>query len=424
MPKNISFDYCPTLIFMDGKCILITYNYSVNSINAHVTPAVSVYVFLLLNMVTQILTILTTLVASSYHLVDLSHGQLNVYGSVPGLDPSPYYSIQVRAADGRSGWREAFTWLTECTAEKFCNTTGAFNYLANWSNSYINFEMEAGAEVEVKITKLWGDEPITKAVVHPRQAATSCEVTEAGEAVVTINKPGLFTVDINGQMDDQDTGKLPNSRGFYDGPPIHTVTIFANPILEDKPSLEDAGVHQVSPGEQPPTEGDWDTLYFLPGVHDIGHSYPVRGSRRYYIPGDALVYGTINSFASPGDTDNVTIYGHGTLSGDRLPHPHYSDLPEAEHWRYGPVGIQHTPGTRLLGLTVANSAYHSVMLQQGTSDRPILVSWVKMMTWRANGDGFNPQKFAVMEDCFIRTQDDSSYVNGLGIRRVVYWQVQ
>ena len=135
------------------------------------------------------------------------------------------------------------------------------------------------------------------------------------------------------------------------------------------------------------------------------------------------MYGTLSNDDWDEGT-NITILGHGTLAGDRLPHPHYSELPEAEHWRYGPVGIQHTPGTRLLGITVANSAYHSIMLQQATIDRPILVSWVKMMTWRANGDGFNPQKFAVMEDCFIRTQDDSSYVNGLGIRRVVYWQVR
>ena len=27
----------------------------------------------------------------------------------------------------------------------------------------------------------------------------------------------------------------------------------------------------------------------------------------------------------------------------------------------------------------------------------------------------------LIEDCFIRTQDDSTYVNGRGIRRVVYW---
>ena len=205
---------------------------------------------------------------------------LHVYGSVPGLQPSPFYRLQVREVTSDI-WIEAFTLVTECTADKFCNTTNMFKFLAEWSNSYINFEMEAGAEVEVKITKLWGDEPITKAVVHPRQAATSCEVTEAGEAVVTINKPGLFTVDINGQMDDQDTGMLPKDRGYYEGPPIHTLTIFANPVLANKPGLGEAGVQPVRPGEQPTEEGDWHTLYFLPGVHDIGPNYTVHSDKRY-----------------------------------------------------------------------------------------------------------------------------------------------
>ena len=48
--------------------------------------------------------------------------------------------------------------------------------------------------------------------------------------------------------------------------------------------------------------------------------------------------------------------------------------------------------------------------------------WVKIFTWRANGDGINPFSNGLIEDCFIRTQDDSTYVNGRGIRRVVYWQ--
>ena len=73
---------------------------------------------------------------------------LNVYGSVPGLDPSPFYSLQVREASSDT-WLEAFTLVTECTAEKFCNTSGFYSNLANWSNSYINFVMEAGAEVQV-----------------------------------------------------------------------------------------------------------------------------------------------------------------------------------------------------------------------------------------------------------------------------------
>ena len=47
---------------------------------------------------------------------------------------------------------------------------------------------------------------------------------------------------------------LPNKKDYYDGPPIHTVTVFANPFIS-KPSLDDPGVHQVKPGEDPPSEG-------------------------------------------------------------------------------------------------------------------------------------------------------------------------
>ena len=43
-----------------------------------------------------------------------------------------------------------------------------------------------------------------------------------GEALVTITRPGLFAVDINGQMDDQDTGRLPGGHhaGYYQVPGI------------------------------------------------------------------------------------------------------------------------------------------------------------------------------------------------------------
>ena len=51
--------------------------------------------------------------------------------------------------------------------------------------------------------------------------------------------------------------------------------------------------------------------------------------------------------------------------------------------------------------------------------RPTVTRWLKIFTWRANGDGINPFANGLIEDCFIRTQDDSTYVNGQGIRRVV-----
>ena len=171
---------------------------------------------------------------------------------------------------------------------------------------------------------------------------------------------------------------LPQNRGVYEGPPIHTLTIFANPVLADKPGLEEAGVEVVRPGVQPPAEGDWHTLYFLPGLHDIGPSFTVHRDKRYYIPGEAVVYGTLSNDDWDEGT-NITILGHGTLAGDRLPHPDYSGLPRDEFWRYSPVHISGTRDTRVLGLTIANSAFHSLMLTTRPLDpaRPTEVKWVK-----------------------------------------------
>ena len=50
----------------------------------------------------------------------------------------------------------------------------------------------------------------------------------------------------------QDTGKLPvgdHPGGTYDGPPIHTLTIFANPFVQDPPSPTGEGVQTVEPGQ-------------------------------------------------------------------------------------------------------------------------------------------------------------------------------
>ena len=283
------------------------------------------------------MTSLRTVLCLSLLSVPPLAGGLSVYGPVPGLAPSPYYQLQVRE-EGAQAWLETFALLTECTAEKFCNTTGYMEHLGGWSNSYINFQMEEELSVEVKITKLYGD-PVSKAVVRPVTAASSCRIVD-GEVIVVINKPVLFTVDINGQMDEQDTGRLPNNKDFYRGPPIHTLTIFANPFIS-KPSLEDPGVYPVSPGEEVPSEGPWHTLYFLPGLHDIGLEYLIHANRSYYIPGEAVVYGTLSKDENEkGNAENIHIYGHGTLSGDKIPHHQYSDRPPEDLWKFHPIRIR------------------------------------------------------------------------------------
>lgn len=337
---------------------------------------------------------------------------LVVYPPPPGLAASGHYQVRVRSVGDGGKWRSAFAWETACkTVEK--KSDAYFDTLAGWTHAYVNFSTAGAAEVE--IARVDG-RPIRSAAVHPRRKASACSVQD-GKAVVRLDEPCLVAVDVDGQMDGQDTGK------GYKGPPIHTISIFANPPLLGEPKPNDPGVKTVEPGEAPPSDGPWTTLYFLPGVHDVGLAFPLRGGRRYYIPGDAIVYGTLSS-PKWGEGRDIRIFGHGTLSGARLKHPEYVApvVPEKEHGRYRPIEVMGAADVRVEGLVIADSATHSLMLVGPyVEGRPNEVKWTKIFTWRANGDGINPFGNTLVEDCFLRTQDDSLYVNGRGIRRTVLW---
>ena len=342
----------------------------------------------------------------------LTHaGAFTVYPPVPGLAPSQHYEVRIRSI-GEKDWRRAFPWETVCKAvEK--DTDAYFDHLAGWTHCYVNFETSDAVEIEITRTN---GQPIRTAVVHPKRKASACSVQD-GKAIVRCDKPCLVAVDIDGQMDDQDTGK------GYNGPPIHTISLFANPVLKGKPKANDPGVFAVKPGEMPPSDGGWTTLYFLPGVHNVGLAFPLRANRQYYIPGDAMVYGTLSN-PKWGDGKNVRIFGHGTLSGARLKHPEYvkPSISDMQHDRYRPIELVGTKDTRVEGITIADSAFHTLMLVGPYEEgHPNAVQWTKIFTWRANGDGINPFGNTLVEDCFIRTQDDSLYTNGRGIRRCVLW---
>lgn len=358
---------------------------------------------------TTTLTLFTSLLVALLSAANAAN-DFAVYPPVPGLAASEHYKVRVRAVGGE--WRSAFAWETACkTIVK--KTDAYFDTLAGWTHAYVNFEITAAVDVE--IARVNG-QPIRTAAVHPQRKASACSV-EDGKVLLKLDKPCLVAVDIDGQMDGQDTGK------GYKGPPIHTVSLFANPPIAGKPKPGDPGVQTVKPGEKPPADGAWTTLYFLPGVHDVGLGFPLRADRQYYLPGDAMVYGTLSS-RKWGEARNVRIFGHGTLSGARLKHPDYVTpaVLEKEHSLYRPIEIVGTTDTRVEGITIADSATHSLMLiGPYTEGRPNAVTWTKIFTWRANGDGINPFGNTLVEDCFIRTQDDSLYTNGLGIRRCVLW---
>ena len=337
---------------------------------------------------------------------------LVVSDKVPGLAAAEHYDVRVRPAQPDALWQQAFVWETACKkVEK--GKDAYFDTLAGWTHAYVNFEMSGAVEVEVSRKN---GQAIRSAAVHPKRKVSACVVKD-GKVYVTLNKPCQVAVDIDGQMDEQDTGK------GYKGPPIHTISLFANPPLLDKPRLGEPGVLAVRPGEMPPAGGAWTTLYFLPGVHDVGVAFPLRANCQYYLPADAMVYGTFSQ-TSWTEGRNIRVFGHGTISGARLKHPEYvrPAIAASEHERYRPIEILGANDVTVEGITIADSATHSLMLVGGfKKGHPNKVSWTKIFTWRANGDGINPFGNTLIEDCFLRTQDDSLYVQGLGIRRTVVW---
>jgi hypothetical protein len=356
--------------------------------------------------------------------------QLVVYSNVPGLTPSEFYTIRVRSKATNNEWQSVFALISRNqismlpvgTESKTGGTIGHYQKnTRDWSHTYGNIEMNGPIEVEIatKPGVLICGKPIFKATVHPAQKASEAKVVN-GKVYFTMDKPSQIVIDINGQMDDNKTG------GDYKGPPVHSIALYANPIL-DKPSMKDKGVLVVYPGQKPPQDSNsYTTLYFAPGIHELGKNIKLHSNKNYYIPGDAIVYGTFNNFDLPSG-ENIKFYGYGTISGDHLMHPLYDDdfkiRKEArENWKS--ISVKNAVNVEILGLSVSNCAEHSINLNPENlpkykGKKITFVRWAKVISWRANGDGIGSAQVA--EDCFLRTSDDCSYIKGDRIR-CTFWK--
>lgn len=387
------------------------------------------------------------LIDSDMNIVDLEHGEialpydqisvdrLSVYPMLtdPLAPESPHYSFRVREVGGT--WQPSFAWFTSCidAGTGIPEDNYYKDQIGRWSHTYCNFEMANNVPVEIEITRMdsmGGQVDIQKATPHPRRKVKSWRI-ENGKAYVTLDRPALFAVDIDGQMDDN----LTPSSEFLNENALHGVSIFANPFILDKPVIGGAGVKTVEPGDPVPVDdGSWTTLYFNSGVHNLfpgatwqpGDGFPLQSNRTYYIPGDAIVHGNFVNDDDSARARNIRIFGHGTLSGELIDHPDMFGVPTFEGTKpFRPIRVGgDVRACKVEGVTIADPAHHSCALDGGFNGNPDdwnYVRWTKVISWRANGDGISPNGSGYTEDCFLRTQDDGTYILGLGIRRMVYW---
>ena len=397
-------------------------------------------------------------------------GDLHIYPPVPGLDPSPYFEIYIQKVSELNAvnladvtnWETPFAWFTQCPdyVENGGNKGYYSSYIGGWSNTYTNFELDPNTPIVVKIVRKddTGDDapsgPISSAMVRPAQKVDSWEIIN-GEVYVTLSNPALVAVDIDGQMEDRISPRATptgwNAAAFpfrnkKDG--AHSVTIFANPFIEDKPNPDDPGVLVLKAGEEIPgnlDELDWDILYFEPGIHittadadaegnlverrwEPDDPITLRDNKSYYIPGDAIVYGNFTDInRTDNNSVNIRVFGHGTVSGSKI--DWYKAFPEypdgyTDAWWTRAVYLRNAENCHYEGITVADPAFHTLCLDSKVNDtyEANTIKWAKVIAWRTNTDATSVGGSVLMEDCFFRAQDDGHYTGGTTLmRRVVFW---
>ncbi len=241
------------------------------------------------------------------------------------------------------------------------------------TNHWTTFSFEGSIDVEVKVT---GYNP-TGTEIRPLRRAIPT-VVERNIIRFTLNQPGQFWI------------KVPGA----DEAPLF---IFADPPEVDVPD-----------------RGDPNVIWFEAGkMHDIGERFLIKDGQTVYIEGGAYVIGSITAESA----SHITVRGRGILSGYGLPR------------RPGPQSIPYTtvifngPGEHQLveGITVTNPT-HFCLLSRGQ----LTTRRVKLFGWWHQTDGWGAGDDSVIEDSFMKVNDDNVKLYGtrqIARRLVLYQQV-
>lgn len=296
-------------------------------------------------------------------LVLPARATLTPYPAPAGLAPSPHYRVQL-AQDGK-------------TAGSFVYWSAAKKPDTNVSQSASWTSFDFTGRVTVRVTAL--GQPFARVRVLPSSRQITPRIEAPGVVAFEIDRPGQFSVE-------------------FDESVAHNLFVFANP-----------------PEANPPAKDDPRVLFFGPGVHDLGEKFiePAAGQTVYLAAG-AYVKARLRAT----DAANVTLRGRGILSGENLPAnpPGTYTVPHLVHLdnRCARAVIE--------GVTLVNSPHYNLLAQGADS----VVRNLKAIGWYYGTDGIGTGPRGLVEDCFLKCNDDALkiYAGGMVVRRCVIWQLE
>ena len=237
-------------------------------------------------------------------------------------------------------------------------------------------------QVTVHVTKLGGS--ATGCLVRPYSAGVETQF-DGTTCSFTLLKPRNLSVEFK-----------PNIHN----PVLHPMLVFANPPEVDVPDPADP-----------------DVVYFGPGVHHPGLGQPIRSGQTIYLAGGAWVEG---AFLAQGPVENVTIKGRGVISGLFFD----TGVQEQNTQQPGLIDIpsQSSQNVLIEGITLVDAPRFNIRaLAHDTT-----IHGVKVIAWWFNTDGLVGGNKTVIEDSFVKVNDDSIKLHwgDTIVRRNVLWQLE
>ena len=229
---------------------------------------------------------------------------------------------------------------------------GRIGYGGDYSFAYFDFS----GTVSVEITT---NKNLSKLAILPK--SKNIVATISGRKIsFTLSNPSLISIEPGGR----------------NGP----LLLFANP-----------------PEVNPPQQGASGVIYFGPGIHNAGQ-INVNNGQTLYIGGGAIVNGWINSSGS-----NITIRGRGII--DSINWGYDTEKPILHVVSGYSVAIE--------GIILKDSRTWSLKLQKCNGVNISNIKIIATQTDMRDGISFNNTKNAVVQDSFIRADDDNITTYGL-----------
>lgn len=238
------------------------------------------------------------------------------------------------------------------------------NFLSCASNESLTFEITP-------------PKPFEHVEIRPKSLGIEPDITDDGRIVFTLEHNAYFTVEPYGRS--------------------NALHLFVDPINEYGVDVTDENV-----------------IYFGKGEHDVGEII-LKSNQTLFIDEGAVVYACVKAI----DAENIKILGKGILDNSHNKakilfefnaENNEAAIDNAE--RQHTVQLEYCTDIEIDGITIRDSLVYNI---RPIACKNLHISNVKIIgCWRYNSDGIDMHNCedVLIENCFIRTFDDSICVKG------------